>query len=462
MGGAPFVEFLRERHGLSCDTDEFVAEKDDLYLAYAPGRTRAFPVTVELVRYFHVHGLALAVGTSSRRRVLDPMLDEVGLARYFAVSVSGDEVARAKPHPDTFLEAARRLGADPRACLVIEDSQHGVEAARRAGMRSVAVPATSTDGRPWFDSAELVFPGGPANIDFAAVVGLPGMPGTLCGDETGRPPAGSLPVAQTAERFGSVVWAFYAGAKRSMPWRETDDPYRILVSEFMLQQTQVSRVLEKYEPFLERFPSVAHLASASLHDVLSLWQGLGYNRRGRNLREAARAIVERYDGRVPDSVDGLRSLPGVGAYTASAVAAFAYGKPVTVLETNIRRLVIHYFFPHADRVTDAELEPLLAALLPVEDVREWYYALMDYGATLGRLLPNANRRSASYSRQSPFAGSIREVRGRIVRALSRAPVLSIEELEASIGPTDERLLPALEGLERDGLIRVEERRITLR
>lgn len=451
MGGAPFVEFLRERHGLDTDTDGFVAEKDDLYLAYAVGRTRPFPVTVELVRYFHIHGLALAVGTSSRRRVLDRMLDETGLAGYFTASVAGDEVASAKPHPDTFLEAARRLGVDPGACLVIEDSQHGVEAARRAGMRSIAVPASGVEGRPRFDAAELVFPGGPPEIDFAAVVGLPGLP-----------VPGLAPSDATVQRFRSVVWDYYEGSRRPMPWRETDDPYRILVSEFMLQQTQVSRVLPKYEAFIERFPTVADLASASLQEVLSLWQGLGYNRRGRNLREAARAIVERFGGSVPHGVDELRTLPGVGPYTASAVAAFAYGEPVTVLETNIRRLLLHCFVPLSDRVADRDLEPLLEALLPPGHVREWYYALMDYGAMLGRLLPNANRRSASYSRQSAFAGSVREVRGRIVRALSRTPQLSIEELEVTIGPTDERLKPALEGLERDGLIVVEDRRVTLR
>ncbi|MFW5744016.1 MAG: HAD-IA family hydrolase [Spirochaetota bacterium] len=459
MGGAPFVDFLRERHGLDADAGAFVTEKDDLYLEYARGRTKAFPISVELVRYCHVHGLALAVGTSSRRRVLHRVLEETRLARYFAASVAGDEVSRAKPHPDTFLEAARRLGVNPRACLVIEDSQHGVEAARRAGMRSVAVPATSTSGRPWFDSAELVFPGGPPNVDFAAVAGLPGMPAAARGGERGALP---LVDAQTAERFRSVVWDHYAGASRSMPWRETDDAYRILVSEFMLQQTQVARVLPKYKAFIERFPTVADLASASLQDVLTLWQGLGYNRRGRNLREAARVIVERFGARVPSDVADLQSLPGVGPYTASAVAAFAYRAPVTVLETNIRRLLIHFFFPFAEAVADRELEPLLAAVLPPDRVREWYYALMDYGAMLGRLLPNANRRSASYAKQSPFAGSVREVRGRIVRALSGAPDLSIEELETSIGPTDERFEPALEGLERDGLIVVEGRRVTLR
>jgi A/G-specific adenine glycosylase len=247
-----------------------------------------------------------------------------------------------------------------------------------------------------------------------------------------------------------------------MPWRETSDPYRILVSEFMLQQTQVSRVVAKYAAFVNRFPDVRALAAASLQEVLTLWQGLGYNRRGKNLREAARTVVERFDGHLPDDAELLKTLPGVGKYTASAVAAFAFERPIVVLETNIRRVFLHHFFPRCESVHDRLIEPLVEATMPRGSVREWYYALMDYGARLGRILPNANRRSAHYTRQSAFHGSVREVRGRVIRALTREGTLTLGALERAVGPADSRLEQALESLEREGLIVLEGRRARLR
>ena len=264
------------------------------------------------------------------------------------------------------------------------------------------------------------------------------------------------------DRFRSIVCGFYADSRRSMPWRDTVDPYRIMVSEFMLQQTQVSRVEPRYRSFLNAFPTIHHLASASLQDVLARWQGLGYNRRARFLRDAAAQIVRAHDGIVPFEPSELRALPGVGAYTASAIAAFAYERPVVVIETNIRRVFLHHFFADRTDVDDRQIEPLVAATLPVDNVRHWYYALMDYGAMLGRLGPNANRRSRHYTRQSPFAGSVREVRGRIIAVLSARGSITRAALERELDPTDTRLAPALEGLERDGMIVVESNRVTLR
>ena len=263
------------------------------------------------------------------------------------------------------------------------------------------------------------------------------------------------------ERFRSIVREFSAGSSRPMPWRETDDPYRIMVSEFMLQQTQVSRVEPKYHSFLSVFPTVHDLAAASLKDVLVEWQGLGYNRRAKCLRDAAAQIAGTHDGVVPCEMAELRALSGVGAYTASAIAAFAYQRPVVVLETNIRRVFLHHFFAGRTDVHDRQIEPLVAAALPRTDVRHWYYALMDYGAMLGRLRPNANRRSRHYTRQSPFAGSVREVRGRIIAALSTRGTIALEDLVRDFDSTA-RLAPALEGLERDGMVVIESNRVALR
>ena len=263
------------------------------------------------------------------------------------------------------------------------------------------------------------------------------------------------------DRFQSRVREFYADSPRAMPWRETDDPYRIMVSEFMLQQTQVPRVEPKYRSFLSVFPTIQDLAAASLRDALAQWQGLGYNRRARYLREAAAQIVDSHGGVVPSGLPELRELPGVGAYTASAIAAFAYGRPVVVLETNIRRAFLYHFFADRTDVHDREIEPLVATALPRTDVRHWYYALMDYGAMLGSRYPNANRRSRHYTRQSPFAGSVREVRGRIIAALSARETIALEDLARDLDAST-RFAPALEGLERDGMIVIESNRVRLR
>lgn len=451
MGGTPFIAYLRERFGLEGDADELIAEKDELYLGFATGRTRVFPAVAELVRFCYVNGYPLAIGSSSRRRVVERMLDEVSLARFFAAVVSSDDVRDPKPSPDIFLEAAARLGVEPEGCLVLDDSQYGVEAAVAAGMRCVALPAEGTGDKTAFSRADFVVAGGSAKLDVHEVA-----------IRFGLGASGRAPSASASARLREVVMLHYDRERREMPWRDTDDPYAILVSEFMLQQTQVARVFSKYEAFLERFPTPAALAEAPLSEVLSTWSGLGYNRRAKNLRESARILIDRFGGRVPADRQQLQLLPGVGPYTASAVCAFAFGSPVVVLETNIRRVVIHFFFAHADRVADRDVEAVLEAAMPMKDIRDWYYALMDYGSYLGRILANPNRRSASYARQSAFEGSVRQVRGAVVRALSGKPELPIEELERALGPTDDRLAQALAGLERDGMIEVDGRRVRLR
>jgi A/G-specific adenine glycosylase len=215
-----------------------------------------------------------------------------------------------------------------------------------------------------------------------------------------------------------TVRAYYKKhGRHSLPWRKTHDPYHILVSEVMLQQTQVDRVIPKYNAFIKRFPDMTTLAHASLGDVLRLWQGLGYNRRAKFLHTCARAVLKEHAGILPNTYDALCALPGIGPYTAGAVLAFAHNKPVVMIETNIRTVYIHHFFADKGGVTDAELRPLIEQTLDTKHAGMWYAALMDYGTHLKSSIGNLSRKSAHYTKQSKFKGSDREVRGAILRAL---------------------------------------------
>jgi len=257
---------------------------------------------------------------------------------------------------------------------------------------------------------------------------------------------------EEAARFRLLVYAHYAQYGRTLPWRETRDPYAILVSEFMLQQTPVQRVLQKYPPFMEAFPSFGHLARAPLSEVLEQWRGLGYNRRALFLSRCAEAVVERFDGELPVEVATLQSLPGVGAYTARAVAAFAYGAPTVFIETNIRALFLHYFFPEREGVTDRELTPLVKCTLDRSDPRTWYYALMDLGAHLKRREGNPGRRSAHHATQSPFRGSNREMRSRILQAVLADPGITCHGLLHALLLPPDVLARNLAQLEREGFL----------
>ncbi|MBV9349402.1 MAG: hypothetical protein JO026_01495, partial [Patescibacteria group bacterium] len=225
--------------------------------------------------------------------------------------------------------------------------------------------------------------------------------------------------SRSKEAFRKTVYLHYRKKGRhSLPWRKTKDPYRILVSEMMLQQTQVDRVLPKYRTFLKKFPDMHALAEAPLGSVLKEWQGLGYNRRAKFLHDAAKEIMKTYRGRFPKTHGELVGLPGIGTYTASAIRAFAWNEPEIFIETNIRTAFIHYFFTKRHNIRDAELAALLATTLDKKNPREWHYALMDYGAFIKKNEGNASRRSAHHAKQEPFKGSDREVRGAILRLLS--------------------------------------------
>jgi A/G-specific adenine glycosylase len=200
----------------------------------------------------------------------------------------------------------------------------------------------------------------------------------------------------------------------------------------MLQQTQSSRVIPKYKAFLEAFPNARALAESSVRDVLSLWQGLGYNRRALLLKRTAEAIVTKYKGRFPKTQDELVALPGIGPYTASALMAFAYNTPTVMIETNIRAVFIHFFFPKSKKVPDAKLLPLIEKYMDREKPREWYNALMDYGSMLKATVPNPSRKSKHHTKQSKFNGSMRQIRGAIIRLYTENPKMTQTRLVASL------------------------------
>lgn len=258
--------------------------------------------------------------------------------------------------------------------------------------------------------------------------------------------------ARALVAFKKKVWAEYrARGRHNLPWRKTRDPYRILVSEIMLQQTQVARVIPFYKKFLKQFPNMRALARAPLSAVLRIWQGLGYGRRAKFLHSAAREIVEKHGGRVPSEEATLLALPGIGIYTAGALRALAFGEGSVPVETNIRTALFHHFFPNRKKVSDAELSTLLKKM-ESRNTREWFLALMDYGASLKARGVRRNTQSAHHTPQKPFRGSQREVRGRVLRALAEKPQSKSALLRTlSIFPR-ECTLSVLVALQKENLI----------
>jgi A/G-specific adenine glycosylase len=264
-----------------------------------------------------------------------------------------------------------------------------------------------------------------------------------------------------------------------LPWRRTSDPYRILVSEIMLQQTQVQRVVPKYHAFLASFPTLRALANAALADVLRMWSGLGYNVRAKRLWECAKLIVADHRSRVPSDTETLRTLPGIGRYTASAVASFAFGAREAVADVNVRRVLARTLLGR-ESVDDATAWSLAERALPRDRASAWSQALMDVGARFCRPVPDCAacpvRRACAYfargiapatrgrgpRRSEKFVGSRRYYRGRVVRALAEAHSLRLvalgEQVKVGFATTDLPWLRALlADLEREGLIALNAR-----
>jgi len=298
---------------------------------------------------------------------------------------------------------------------------------------------------------------------------------------------------------------WYAAQQRDLPWRSTDDPYAILVSEIMLQQTQVDRVLPKYQQFLATFPTLAELAAAPTAEVISAWVPLGYNMRAVRLQSIARQVIAEYDGRIPDTIDDLLKLKGIGRYTAGAIACFAYRKQVATVDTNIRR-VLHRIFLGLEypkpKIHDAEMLTFAERVLPADEAYNWNQALMDLGATICtsnnpqctfcplqsnctayvemgqqslfpsgivlRQLRKVAEKKTAYQTQ-PFTSTNRYFRGRIVdllRAIHASERITLVALGQQIKPTfcDDDL-PWLEkivtGLAKDGLLDYAENGVRL-
>ena len=255
------------------------------------------------------------------------------------------------------------------------------------------------------------------------------------------------------ERFQKKVYCHYRNHGRILPWRLTEDPYRILVSEIMLQQTQVERVCPKYALFLSSFPNFETLAHAKLQRVLEVWQGLGYNRRALALKKIAQITVQEFKSTLPSDYATLISLPGIGPATARAIRAFAFNLPEVFIETNIRTVFIHVFFADSQGIKDADIYPLVEQTLDRSNPRTWYYALMDYGVLLKKKYENPSRRSAHSRKQAAFKGSNREVRGRILSLITANPGITETELMRRLDSDPARISLNLAKLESEGFFK---------
>jgi A/G-specific adenine glycosylase len=270
-----------------------------------------------------------------------------------------------------------------------------------------------------------------------------------------KSPSGDFCYDARVKKLLKELKTFYRKEGRNhLPWRTTRDPYKVLVSEVMLQQTQVERVIPFYKKFIKKFPTVRALTTSRLPQVLLLWQGLGYNRRAKFLHEAAKTILRSHGGSVPRTAGELETLPGVGPYTARAVAAFAFNAPEVFIETNIRTVFMHACAPGRRKISDKELAPLVQKALADSRMqpRDFYAALMDYGSYLKASGVRLNPRSTHYVKQSAFEGSARQLRGALLRSVLQRPATAAE-LTKNLSRNRGEVERELRRLQKDGLLR---------
>lgn len=256
--------------------------------------------------------------------------------------------------------------------------------------------------------------------------------------------------------FHSRIFSWYKNHQRDLPWRSTGDPYSILVSEVMSQQTQLGRVIPKYEAWMKRFPTVYQLADASLRDVLQYWSGLGYNSRALNLQKTARIVVKEYGGQFPTDTKELVGLPGIGKYTAAALACFAFNQQIAVIDTNIRKVITHEFFG-GELPSEKIIEDMAVQILPAGRAYEWNQALMDYSSLV------LKQAKIPIPKQSHFLSSDRYFRGQTVKLLIGKERMTIDQLWRYFDDHNpilrERLETILISMQKDGLIKRENEHI---
>lgn len=267
--------------------------------------------------------------------------------------------------------------------------------------------------------------------------------------------------------FQKMIWKFYRlYGRHDLPWRKNTSSYAVTVSEIMLQQTQVDRVIPFFKNWMKLFPNWKQLSIAKQNDVLRAWKGLGYNSRALRLHALVKEVVKKYNGRLPNDRSKLESLPGIGLYTAGAIRAFVFNEPEVFIETNIRRVFIHHFFADAENISDQEIFPLIKKSLETRNLkletRDWYWALMDYGSVLAKQIPNPNRKSKHYTKQSKFEGSDRQLRGKILELLLENKKLSIGELTKQLKEKKIRIEKIVKSLEKEGFIVVQKNIIYLK
>ena len=258
--------------------------------------------------------------------------------------------------------------------------------------------------------------------------------------------------SQTLEVFGKEILAFYLNQGRKFSWRSELSPYRVLVSEIMLQQTQTGRVEEKFVAFVSRFPGFLELAAAEFSEVLRYWKGLGYNRRAKYLHDISRLVVTEFDSVLPDDPEILVTFSGIGKATAASICVFAFNKPYAFIETNIRTVFIHFFFPTQLGVSDAQIMDLVEKTMDRDNPRRWFYALMDYGVMLKKSVGNLSRQSSSYRKQSPFEGSDRQLRGKILDLLLSHSRVDLKTAATLLDQPEDRLHALTRTLVSEGLV----------
>ena len=253
--------------------------------------------------------------------------------------------------------------------------------------------------------------------------------------------------------FQRIIWDYYKHHERDFTWRRVTTPYYVTVSEIMLQQTQTFRVAGKFEAFVEAFPDFATLADAPVAEIIRLWKGLGYNRRALALQKIAQLVMNNHHGILPSDIATLETFPHIGKATARSIVTYAFNMPVAFIETNIRTVYIYFFFKDQATVTDAMLEPLVAATVDAANPRAWYYALMDYGVMLKKTVGNVSRLSAHYAKQSAFEGSDRQVRGMILQTLLDQPGTAVSMLPALLNKEPLRVEKIVSDLQREGFVK---------